>query len=82
MSVRRFVAYFLAIVAGSTFAFASTLRGQPTPTEESTSEDGQLSMITDADEYVMTPESARRFHYSWSRHSHAPAGTARAVPVR
>lgn len=29
MSSRRFAAYFFAVAAGSTFAFASTLRGQP-----------------------------------------------------
>ena len=33
MSVRRFVAYFLALSAGSTVAFASTLMGQPAPPE-------------------------------------------------
>lgn len=31
MSMRRFVAYFFAVSAGSTVAFASTLMGQPTP---------------------------------------------------
>ena len=34
MSARRFVAYFFAIAAGSTFTFASTLRGQPVPPGE------------------------------------------------
>ena len=33
MSTRRFVAYFLAISAGSTVAFASTLIGRPMPPE-------------------------------------------------
>lgn len=82
MSIRRFVAYFLAIVAGSTFAFASTLRGQPAPTEAPTSEDGQLLTATDSDEFLVTPESARRSHYTWNRHNHAPAGAARVVPMR
>lgn len=33
MSMRRFVTYFLAVSAGSTVAFASTLMGQSAPPE-------------------------------------------------
>ncbi len=38
MSMRRFVAYFLAVSAGSTVVFASTLMGRPAPTEATATE--------------------------------------------
>jgi len=38
MSMRRFVAYFLAVSAGSTVAFASVLMAPPAPPEAATTE--------------------------------------------
>ncbi len=59
MSTRRFVAYFLAVSAGSTVAFASTLMGQPAPQEAAMRETGMVLTAPDAGVDALTPETTR-----------------------
>ncbi len=81
MSTRRFSAYFFAIAAGSTFAFASTLWGQPAPQGASTQEVAaqeaakqraeMLSSSTAVGLNVMPLEIAPRLHQRRSHHASA-----------
>ena len=78
MSARRFAAYFFAIAAGSTFAFASTLRGQPAPEGEAAMsaglvEAGMTPTATDAGLDALSPETTRLFRQGWARRHRAPA---------
>jgi invasion protein IalB len=52
MSIRRFAAYFFAISAGSTVAFASTLMGQPAPAEATEAETLSASSAEHAEHTV------------------------------
>ncbi len=91
MSSRRFAAYFFAIAAGSTFAFASTLRGQPA--EPGANPDtavrraamdadlrgaGMTPTDADAGTDALSPETVRLLRQSWHRRYHRAARTARA----
>jgi len=60
MSTRRFVAYFLAVSAGSTVAFTSTLSGQPAPQAVVRSENG--TVLTDTGLDTLPPETVRMSH--------------------
>lgn len=60
MSTRRFLAYFLAVSAGSTVVFAFTLRGQPAPQAVVRSENGMVSTDTGLD--TLPPETVRMSH--------------------
>ena len=79
MSIRRFAAYFFAIAAGSTVAFASSLMGQPAPadaamTGAAMTEKGMILTPTDAGLDVLPPATVRMFQQHWdrSRHKSAP----------
>ncbi len=86
MSMRRFAAYFFAIAAGSTVAFASTLVVQPAPadttvTGAATMGEGMVLTPTDAGLDALPPATVRAFRQHWerTRHKSAPRFTQVAL---
>lgn len=82
MSTRRFAAYFFAISAGSTVAFASSLMGRPVPQETAMTEAGmaEAKMMgpgmtltpTDLGLDALPPATTRLVQKSGSRHPDKP----------
>lgn len=70
MSFRRFAAYFFAVAAGSTVAFAPVLRGQPAPPAVRDAETIRTAADDGAD--VLPPETVRLYRMMRNRHHHRP----------
>lgn len=74
MSSRRFAAYFFAVAAGSTVAFAPTLRGQPA---SPAMRDGAMSRTAADDGADALPlETTRMYQMMRNRHHHRPGPKA------
>ena len=83
MSTRRFVAYFLAVSAGSTVAFAPTLMGQPAPQDAAAKQSGALLTATDVGLEALSPEMIRLLQASRRPGGRLPASkTAQAALVK
>jgi len=78
MSTRRFVAYFLAVAAGSTVAFAPALLGRPAPPMK----DAEVILTpTDVGLDMLPPEAVRLYQAMRDRPHRRPAPRAAQVAL-
>ncbi len=70
MSFRRFAAYFFAVAAGSTFAFAPILRGQPAP--PAARDEALVRTAADDGADALPPGTVRMYQAFRDRHHHRP----------